>query len=150
MTDITPESAPVDVDQSSVPEIDINDVFEQIALTEETLCEQGYQEGFVNGEAATNPEGYHLGYHRGAELAAELGYYLGLLSAYRKCIVEKSDKLQNTFHELFRQIDNFPRVNDEHTDIFATINRIRADFKRTCAGLGINGKYPPDGNSLNF
>lgn len=144
----------VDYPSSSVPDettaADINDVFDQIALTEETLCEQGYQEGFTRGQLATNPEGYHLGYHRGAEWAAELGYYSGLLCAYRTIAGDKSEKFQNTFHEVLRQIDTFPRHNDEETDIFAVINRIRADFKRVCSGLGINGKYPPDGHSLSF
>ncbi|KAL1122980.1 hypothetical protein AAG570_003304 [Ranatra chinensis] len=58
---------------------DINAAFEDIALGEERIAEQGYRLGLERGRGLGEREGYHLGYHRGSELGAELGFYRGFL-----------------------------------------------------------------------
>jgi hypothetical protein len=40
---------------------DINDVFEQILLSEERISEEGYRQGFDRGVTEGNLEAYHLG-----------------------------------------------------------------------------------------
>lgn len=40
---------------------DINDVFEQILLSEERISEEGYRSGFERGVTEGNLEAYHLG-----------------------------------------------------------------------------------------
>lgn len=40
---------------------DINDVFEQILLSEERISEESYKQGFSKGVSDGNLEAYHLG-----------------------------------------------------------------------------------------
>lgn len=128
-------------------ERDINDIFDDILLTEETLTKRSYAEGFSEGAAAGNPEGYHLGYHRGAEIGAEFGYYFGIAKVFAK--TETSDKITKALVTLIQQIESFPKTNDETVDIFTVADQIRAQFKKVCALLKINGKYP-EADLLNF
>lgn len=136
------------VEKKCVIERDINDIFDDIVLTEERISEQSYGEGFEAGKLTGNTDGYHLGYHRGAELGAELGFYNGTLTKAKdelKCS-ERASKAIETCLEL---IDAFPRTNDENCDILGEADRIRAQYKKTCALLKINGKFP-DSDQLTF
>lgn len=128
-------------------ERDINDIFDDILLIEETLTDESYVDGFTDGEKAGNPDGYHLGYHRGAELGAELGYYYGIAEVFLK--FSKSEKAIKVLQQLHVALLSFPRTNDETVDIFELANTIRAQFKKACALLKINGRYP-EANELNF
>lgn len=131
---------------SATEDRDINDIFDDIVLTEENHVQQGYEEGFAEG-ASGNTEGYHLGYHRGAELGAEIGYYLGVTEVYLK--ITKNEKILGNLNNLKQSIDTFPTTNDETVDIFDLATRIRSKFRKTCALLKISGKYP-EAQTLNF
>lgn len=128
-------------------ERDINDIFDDILLTEENITKQSYAGGFAEGSSAGNPEGFHLGYHRGAEIGAELGYYYGVAQVFTKN--KLSEKISKTLELLIKLIELFPKNNDESVDIFEAADRIRAQFKKVCALLKINGKYP-EADLLNF
>lgn len=41
--------------------MDINEVFDQILLSEESITEEGYKKGFEKGVSEGNLEAYHLG-----------------------------------------------------------------------------------------
>lgn len=132
-------------------ERDINDVFDDIVLSEEKVSEEEYQKGFDDGAAAGNLEGYHLGYHRGAEFGAEFGYYDGLLRTYLNAInssplPERAVKAIDTCLEL---IGHFPKLNDEQCDILQLADNIRAQFRKACALLKISGRYP-EADQMNF
>lgn len=132
---------------SSSSERDINDIFDDILLTEENITKQSYADGFTEGSSAGNPEGYHLGYHRGAEIGAELGYYFGTAKVLRN--IKSAEKVTKALELLIQYIELFPKTNDESVDIFESVDRIRAQFKKVCALLKINGKYP-EADILNF
>lgn len=127
---------------------DINDIFDDIALSEEKISELGYQKGYRDGELAGNTDGYHLGYHRGAELGSELGYYYGVLSKYSKK-KSNSERINKAIDTCLSLIDTFPRTNDETIDILALADTIRAHYRKSCALLKINGKYP-EADQLTF
>lgn len=133
----------------SATQSDINDVFDDIVFIEEKLTEQGYSEGFKDGQSSGNSEGYHLGYHRGSELGAELGYYYGITTFYLNHKVEKDSKVAGVLTTLKSLLEEFPQTNDEDCDIFELANAIRAQFRKACSLLKINGKYP-DTDELNF
>lgn len=78
-------------------EQDFNDVLDTIFLSENTQCEQSYEEGFKIGSEAGNPEGYHLGYHRGAELGRELGTKLFHL---KKIVIKYASRYLHIFNIL--------------------------------------------------
>lgn len=128
---------------------DINDVFDDIVFIEEKLTEQGYSEGFKDGQSSGNSEGFHLGYHRGSELGAELGYYYGITTFYLNSKAEKTTKVAGNLENLKILLEEFPQTNDETCDIFELANVIRAQFRKVCSLLKINGKYP-EADALNF
>lgn len=41
--------------------MDINEVFDQILLSEERIAEEGFKQGFEKGVSEGNLEAYHLG-----------------------------------------------------------------------------------------
>lgn len=127
---------------------DINDIFDDILLTEEALEQKGYEEGFAAAASAGNTEGYHLGYHRGAELGAELGYYLGVVEVYLQ-VASIPDKHRAVLAAVRTAIQAFPVCNDEQVDIFERANQIRAQYRRCCALLKISGRYP-EADTLSF
>lgn len=120
---------------------DVNDIFDDIVLSEDRINEEGYQKGLADGKSIGNTDGYHLGYHRGAEIGAELGYYYGTLSSYsnRETTTEKQQK---SIEVVLQLIGEFPRTNDEQIDILELADKIRASYRKACAILKINGKFP--------
>lgn len=126
---------------------DINDIFDEIALSEERINAEGYQKGLADGKAVGNTDGYHLGYHRGAELGAELGYYYGVLKAHSS--ERNTERQQRSIDTVLKLIDDFPRTNDEQSDILGLADSIRAQYRKACAILKINGKYP-ETDQLSF
>lgn len=127
---------------------DINDIFDDIALSEERINEEGYQKGLADGKSIGNTDGYHLGYHRGAELGAELGFYYGVLRTHSNNH-ENTERQQKSIDTVLKLIDDFPRTNDEQADILGLADTIRAQYRKACAILKINGKYP-ESDELSF
>lgn len=127
---------------------DINDIFDDIAFSEERINEEGYQKGLTDGKTIGNTDGYHLGYHRGAELGAELGYYYGVLQFYTNR-EQNTERQQKSIDLVLKLITEFPRTNDEQADILGLADTIRAQYRKTCAILKINGKYP-ESDQLSF
>lgn len=131
-------------------ERDINDIFDDIALSEERISDESYQEGFNDGESTGNVDGYHLGFHRGADIGSELGYYYGVLSIQKVALTTSStERTIKAVETCLQLIDAYPRSNDEHVDIFAELEKIRSLYRKTCALLKIASKYP-GANKLSF
>lgn len=127
---------------------DINDIFDDIAAIEDRINEGSYQKGLADGKSIGNTDGYHLGYHRGAELGAELGYYYGVLQAYSNS-EQNTERQQSCIELVLKLIADFPRTNEEQADIIDLARVIRAQYRKTCAVLKINGKYP-ESDQLSF
>lgn len=128
---------------------DINDIFDDIALSEERISDEAYQEGYSEGELTGNIDGYHLGFHRGADIGSELGYYYGILSEQKKDSTTSSERTVKAIENCLELIDTYPRINDEHIDIFVELEKIRSLYRKTCALLKISSKYP-GANKLSF
>lgn len=129
-------------------ERDFNDVLDDIFVHEETSHKNSFEEGFKAAKEAGNPEGYHLGYHRGAELGRELGYYLGTVTHHlninENTETKYSDKILIQLTKVKELIDAFPRTNSEDHDILDMAEKIRAQYKKTCALLKIPSNNPYD------
>lgn len=129
--------------------LDINDVFEDIFLSENRISEEAYKEGFEKGKQEGHPEAFHLGYHRGAELGAELGFYHGVLKTYLQQHEQSTNKHITNIHHVINLIENFPKTNEEHFDILGQTETIRAQYKKICSLLKIDGKFTENKN-LSF
>lgn len=127
---------------------DINDIFDDIASIEDQINEGSYQKGLTDGKSIGNTDGYHLGYHRGAELGAELGYYYGVLKVYSNR-QQNTERQQSCIELVLKLIDEFPRTNSEQADIIGLAGVIRTQYRKTCAILKINRKYP-ESDQLSF
>lgn len=149
--------------------MDINDVFENILLSEERISEEGYKLGFERGVSEGNLEAYHigeniilgarqqrlktfnihvLGFHRGAEIGAELGFYLGVLEN-SKIPSPINEKVSHLISQLKSIIESFPRVNCDTVDLFESLNTIRTQFKKLTSLLKIKVSYP-EKSQLSF
>lgn len=119
-------------------ERDINDLFDEIVLTEERLSKESYEEGFTEGQAQGNLDGYKLGYAQGVQLGAELGEIYGTVVAQLQLDTDShTAKLRKSLLQLRKAIEEFPRTNDPEIDIINSIESIRTLNKRVRAMLRI-------------
>lgn len=132
---------------------DINDLFDDIVLTEEKHARLGYEEGIRDGQAQGNQEGYQLGYAQGVQLGEELGNIYGQVVAQEQ--QKHTDKVQRTLRQLRTLIENFPRQNDPDEDIVGTVELIRNTHRRFSALLGTKkgtqlGSSTPERKDFSF
>ncbi|XP_064538167.1 protein LTO1 homolog [Drosophila montana] len=113
---------------------DINDLFDEIVLTEEKHARLGYSEGISDGRAQGNQEGYQLGYAQGVQLGEELGAIYGQVVAQQQ--LPHTEKLLRTLQQLRELIEQFPRNNNPEADIIGAVEHIRTTHRRLCALLG--------------
>lgn len=130
-------------------ERDINDIFDDIVLTEEKLSKESYAEGFQAGVEEGNLEGYKLGYAQGVNVGEELGEIYGICQAY--LLLTSSEKVKKSLIQLQSTIDSFPRTNDPDADIVGELENIRNQFKKVRAMLRLGGdSHEPTKKDLSF
>lgn len=111
-------------------ERDINDLFDDIALTENRLVEASYKEGFSVGCQQGNEEGYTLGYAQGIQLGEELGEIFGRVVALQLQNNKHTDRVKRCLEQLRESILAFPRENDPEADIIGSVENIRTLNKK--------------------
>lgn len=119
---------------------DINEVFEDILLTEENAVADGFDEGLAKGEQEGNKEAYHFGFHQAAKIGEELGYYSVIVAYLRSQFGE--GKHGGLLATLTERIERFADDNREGFDISGEFNQIRALFRRCCAVIKYKPQYP--------
>ncbi|KAL5288589.1 ORAOV1 family protein [Megaselia abdita] len=127
---------------------DINDIFDDIALTEEKISKESYEEGFKTGVDEGNLEGYKLGYAQGVNVGEELGDIYGICEAH--LLLTKAEKVKKTLKQLQESIDSFPRTNDPEADIVGDLEHIRSQFKKVKAMLRLGGESHEPKKDLSF
>lgn len=118
---------------TTLEERDINDIFDDIALIEEKLCKQSYDEGFADGVKEGNLEGYKLGYAQGVSLGEELGSCYGTVIAHLQ--LPHSERIRKTLVQIKTLVERFPHTNDPEADIVGEIQQIRTQYKKLRAML---------------
>lgn len=128
-------------------EVDINEVFEDILLTEEKIYELAYREGYELGASEESIEGYHLGYHRGAEVGSEIGYYQAFAEHYNDNAekLKVPDKVMKNLRMLKQGCLEFPRINSERIDLFEALENLRVLYKKIAAQLKIKSSLKNEG-----
>ncbi|XP_075165377.1 uncharacterized protein LOC142237831 [Haematobia irritans] len=110
-------------------ERDINDIFDDIALTENRLVEASYKEGFAAGCQQGNEEGYRLGYAQGIQLGEELAEIYGkVVALYLQ--PKHTERVKRCLEQLRLAIESFPRENDPEADIIGAVENIRTLNKK--------------------
>ncbi|XP_065366656.1 protein LTO1 homolog [Calliphora vicina] len=125
----------LEAQQDSTTERDINDIFDDIILTEERLVEKSYKEGFDEGCQQGNADGYRLGFAQGLQLGEELAEIYGLVIALQQQN-KHTDKVKRCMEQLKTLIEEFPKDNDPEADIIGTLEQIRNINKRLRVSLG--------------
>lgn len=125
--------------------MDVNDVFENLFLAEEVAEQKGYKEGFETGKNRLF-EGYHLGYHRASSIGAQLGYYSGTLLLYQN---HPREKVSTSANNLLQEINQFPKTNDDKTDINGLFQKIKFKFNKFCTLVKVSSSYP-EADKLEF
>ncbi|KAI8128697.1 Methyltransferase-like protein 25, partial [Lucilia cuprina] len=125
--------------QDTQPERDINDIFDDIILTEERLVEKSYKEGFTEGCQQGNADGYRLGFAQGLQLGEELAEIFGLITALQQQN-KHTDKVKRCMEQLRSLIEEFPRENDPEADIIGALEQIRNLNKRLRISLGLKAQ----------
>lgn len=136
----------------SLESADINDVFDEIAFSEDKIVQEGFCEGLKKGIKEAEEEGYHLGFHKGIEFGYELGYYGGVvkyfLSSHESKEFEVSDKIFHILVKLDALISSYPPTNCSNTDILQLKSEIKSLFRRLCSLLKFDGLLAEKGVSF--
>ncbi|XP_064629786.1 protein LTO1 homolog [Lineus longissimus] len=130
-----------------------DDVFDSIVLADEKFQQEGYDEGFKDGQLQGIQEGYKLGTKHGLQLGAEVGFYHGFVIGLQK-VLEGDDKLtprKVTVLKSFRELVMAFDIVDHHNEKFSdNVGKIRAKFKQVCSLLKVNPEsgHKPQGISF--
>lgn len=137
---------------SSLSAVEINDIFDAIACSEETIVQKAFQEGLRKGIEEGENEGYHLGFHKGADIGSEIGYYEGvittLVSLHESKEIDLSNKVVTTLLKLKQLLAAFPHFNCPNTNILQLRNEIKSYFKQCCSLLKFDGTLTEKGLSF--
>ena len=127
--------------------MDINEVFDDISLSEDKFTEQGYKEGVESGIKKNFSEGEALGLEKGRQIGSEIGFYIGFVSEYRKQFSEpasdkRTEKILTALNKLDTLTSEFPDYNCKE-GFEEKLEEIRAKFKQLCSLLKINSEFSP-------
>lgn len=130
---------------------DINDVFEDIFLTEERIIGEHFHQGLEDGrleESVQEAEDY--GYKKGSEIGREIGFYHSIVTALTsQPETASNEKAQTILQELLAALEKYPHENDPAIDLLHNLQQIRNKFRRLCALLKVPFKYTQT-NDLSF
>ena len=126
--------------------IDINEIFDGIALSEDNLVKEGYSKGYGAGEREGIEEGENLGREKGWEIGAEIGFYLGFVRELKLKNTEntgdskRSQRISEAARKLEEAAKSFPLVNCKE-DLTAHLDSVRSRFKLLCSLLKISSDF---------
>ena len=125
---------------------DINDVFDDITLSENKFTDIGFSEGFEAGKKQSYTDGDSLGRERGSQIGTEIGFYIGFVEEYRKQLekeatkTKKSEKIVSIITKLDSLLSEFPDYNCKE-GFEEKLEKIRATFKLLCSLLNISSEF---------
>lgn len=133
------------IEKDTGGDIDINDAFDSIVLSENNLQKEGYDEGIIKGQKDGVIEGFHVGFHKGIDVGSEVGYYSGVVEACLALNCESSspERTKQVLLKLRELIQQFPVSNDPNIEIINLLEKIRAKYKMACSLLKIEQYHPP-------
>uniref|UniRef100_A0A182WFV0 Methyltranfer_dom domain-containing protein n=1 Tax=Anopheles minimus TaxID=112268 RepID=A0A182WFV0_9DIPT len=116
---------------------DINDVFEDIFLTEERIIGEHFHQGLADGRLEESvQEAADYGYKKGSEIGREIGFYLGIVNSIAsQPETAANEKARSVLQELSDALEKYPHENDPATDLLHNLQQIRNKFRRLCALL---------------
>ncbi|XP_049296381.1 protein LTO1 homolog [Anopheles funestus] len=130
---------------------DINDVFEDIFLTEERIIGEHFHQGLVDGrleESVQEAEDY--GFKKGSEIGREIGFYTSIVTTIAsQPEIAANEKAHSILQEVLCALEKYPHENDPAIDLVHNLQQIRSKFRRLCALLKIPFKYTQT-NDLSF
>jgi len=128
-------------------EIEVNDIFDSIALSENNFVESGFEKGYLEGTRSKAADGRDLGFQKGIQLGTEVGFYKGFAEEWSKHLKEsgkedkKSVKALAACEKVISLTKEFPEENNKDKDLREIINSIRAKFKVACSLQKINPEF---------
>uniref|UniRef100_A0A182MK01 Essential protein Yae1 N-terminal domain-containing protein n=1 Tax=Anopheles culicifacies TaxID=139723 RepID=A0A182MK01_9DIPT len=130
---------------------DINDVFEDIFLTEERIIGEHFHQGLADGRLEESvQEAADYGFKKGSEIGREIGFYTGIVTAIASLPeAAANEKAQSVLQELLVALEKYPHENDPATDLLHNLQQIRNKYRRLCALLKVPFKYTQT-NDLSF
>ncbi|XP_058053491.1 protein LTO1 homolog [Anopheles bellator] len=130
---------------------DINDVFEDIFLTEERVIVKSYHQGLEDGrQQEAVAEAFDYGHKKGSEIGREIGFYQTIVTELASQQVAASNERALTLvKEIEVAVEKFPRGNDPNVDLLHNLQQIRNKYRRLCALLKLPYKYE-QGHDLTF
>lgn len=124
--------------------MDINEVFDDITLSENKFTEAGFSEGLKAGQSNSHLEGEKLGSERGTQIGSEIGFYSGFVAEYKLHYLEPKDKKSEKIISVLRKIETlvteFPAYNSKE-GFEEKLEDIRAKFKLLCSLLKISSEF---------
>lgn len=131
-------------------ELDINDIFESIAFSEDSINKNGYNEGFKKGQESGLKEGYHFGYHRGINLGKEVGFYSGFVEGMLTETTNRPPKLEALLVKFKNSLEKVPHENKEDAEFDLLLQNLRSIYKTVCSILKIDSSLPNSSSSLKY
>ncbi|KAI8584477.1 hypothetical protein K450DRAFT_167942 [Umbelopsis ramanniana AG] len=118
---------------------------ENLIHLENMFQELGHEDGLRDGRKSGVVEGRILGCEKGFEMSNEVGYYTGCATLWTKLVEAHpesfSSRATKQIQSLQSVIDQFPDANEDQTDTFALLDKMRAKFRVVTSVLKVEQKF---------
>ncbi|CAO3674213.1 unnamed protein product [Umbelopsis vinacea] len=124
---------------------------ENLIHLENMFQELGHEDGMRDGKKSGVIEGRVLGCEKGFEISSEVGFYAGCAVLWTKLVEANPESFSSRaikqIQSLQAAVDQFPDANEEQTDTFALLDKMRAKFRVVTSVLKVEQKFSTAQNS---
>ena len=113
--------------------LDPDDPFDKVLFVEQSLQQDGFNAGFLDGKRKGHDEGFNVGIEHGKEVGKEIGFYKGFLETW-KLLTVSDGKLKKRQLNLMKQMSTLLECvnydNPEDLQMDHRLAEIRTKFKQ--------------------
>ncbi|XP_067674451.1 protein LTO1 homolog [Haliotis asinina] len=127
--------------------VEIDDLFHDVIMSEEKSQVEGFTEGRAEGERRGLVDGLSLGFEKGAAIGSEVGFYRGYVETLQVLSMREGEakpRIQKSLQALAAMLSRFPVADVMNQTLFDDLEKIRAKFKQVTSLLGISMSYGAD------
>ncbi|CAM0140670.1 enolase-phosphatase E1 [Umbelopsis sp. WA50703] len=118
---------------------------ENLLHLENMFQELGHEDGMRDGKRSGVIEGRVLGCEKGFEISNEVGFYMGCATLWTQLVSANpeafSSRAIKQIQSLQSAVDQFPDANEDQTDTFALLDKMRAKFRVVTSVLKVEQKF---------
>ncbi|URD74257.1 Essential protein Yae1, N terminal [Musa troglodytarum] len=124
---------------------EVSDIFDSVVCLDESLRQEGFEDGYKDGLVAGKEEGKEAALKMGFQVAEELGFYQGCVDVWNSVIQVDSgafsSRLQKSVQQLGDLLRRYPLLDPENEQVHEMMDAIRLKVRIISANMGVKLEY---------